>query len=352
MSATNLTFRSRLVTLLVRGAIVLGVAVLLVAMAGAAYQQIATSRDNRRFPMTGVLVPAQGHKMRLNCGGHNSQSGSPTVLPTVLFDAGLGDSSETWDLVQPAVEQFTRACSWDRPGYGWSEPTDSPRTSEQIVSEIHEMLQKANEPGPYILVGHSFGGYNQLVFQRRYPSSVVGMVFVDSSHPDQVNRFDKSMAPENDVSHWRLAGLGAHFGIPRLLGWCRDDYIFPNAPAAWTAVVPRVVAVNCRTAVYATEADEEATFRENGREAGETKSLGNLPIVVLSHDPKFGASFPPDLAVQGERLWSQMQEELRALSTHSHRIVAPGSMHYVESYHPELVIEAVRELTAQANPGK
>jgi pimeloyl-ACP methyl ester carboxylesterase len=300
----------------------------LLLVAGLAYQRLATWQDSRHFPMPGIAVSVQGRTMHLDCRGKGS--------PTVLLDAGLGDSSATWALVQPEVATFTRVCAYDRPGLGWSEEASRPRDSHEVAVEVQELLTNAHIGGPYILVGHSFGGYNQLVFRSLHPEEVVGMVLVDSSHPDQLNRFPAAFSPEAYAAKMRYRVLAAPFGLGRVLGWCRDDYTFPNVPASWQKIAPITIALDCRSATFRASNAEELAFRQSGREAAATASLGNVPLIVLSHDPKVGAGFPPPYAGQAELDWSKMQEELRALSSNSKRVIATGSMHYVESYRPEL----------------
>jgi pimeloyl-ACP methyl ester carboxylesterase len=102
--------------------------------------------------------------------------------PTVVFESGMGASCLSWTLVQPEVAKFSRAVSYDRAGHGWSDPAREPRTAQQIAQELHLLLDAASIPGPYILVGHSFGGYVNRAFAHRYRNEVVGMVLVDSVH--------------------------------------------------------------------------------------------------------------------------------------------------------------------------
>jgi hypothetical protein len=108
--------------------------------------------------------------------------------PTVLFESGMGASCLSWTYVQPAVAEFSRAVSYDRAGHGWSDPAHGPRTAQQIAQELHALLDATGVPGPYVLVGHSFGGYVTRAFARLYREEVVGMVLVDSIHPAEWER--------------------------------------------------------------------------------------------------------------------------------------------------------------------
>ena len=163
--------------------------VIIAAISGIAYQSILNARDAHRHPQEGRSIPLgpefPGVSLNLNCTG----SGSPTVI----LDTGLGVPAAGWDLVQPEVAKFTRVCSYDRAGYGWSTPGPMPRTSEQIVKELHALLTAAGEKGPYILVAHSFGGFNVRLYTAQYPNDVAGLVLVDTSHEDQNNYLPPSL---------------------------------------------------------------------------------------------------------------------------------------------------------------
>jgi pimeloyl-ACP methyl ester carboxylesterase len=123
------------------------------------YQQFATFIDGYRYPPSGKLVDIGGYQLHLNTSGQGNI--------TVICDAGLSGTSLGWSLVQPEVSKFARVCSYDRAGYSWSDPSPLERTSNNIARELYVLLKKANIPGPYILVGHSFGGANVLIFASK-----------------------------------------------------------------------------------------------------------------------------------------------------------------------------------------
>ena len=127
-------------------------------VAGAVYQAIGTWRDRRRFPPPGRLVRFNERRMHIHVTGAGT--------PTVVFESGMGASCLSWTLVQPQVAQFARAVSYDRAGHGWSDPTRRPRTARQIAQELHTLLDATGVPGPYVLVGHSFGGYVNRAFAQ------------------------------------------------------------------------------------------------------------------------------------------------------------------------------------------
>jgi pimeloyl-ACP methyl ester carboxylesterase len=127
------------------------------------------------------MVDVGGYRLHLYCTGEGS--------PTVILEAGGGNPWLSWYQVQPQVAQFTRVCSYDRAGLGWSDPSPKPRTTKVIADELHTLLHNAGITAPFVLVGHSLGGLDARMFASQYPSEAVGMVLVDSSHPDQDDRF-------------------------------------------------------------------------------------------------------------------------------------------------------------------
>src|SRR3984893_14217840 len=122
----------------------------------------------------GKLVDLGGHRLHVNCTGKGG--------PTVVVENGLGDFSFDWVLVQSRVSRFTRICTYDRAGYAWSDPGPQPRTFAQLNLELHDALAKLKEQGPFLLVGHSFGGPVVRNFALMYPHDVAGIVFVDAAH--------------------------------------------------------------------------------------------------------------------------------------------------------------------------
>ncbi len=203
--------------------LVLVILLVLLAAGGLLYQGIASAVDASRYPAPGKLIDVGGYRLHINCTGAGRT--------TVILDAGLGGSSLDWSRVQPGVATFTRVCSYDRAGYGWSDSGPKPRTSGRIVAELHALLVKAGIPGPYILVGQSFGGLNVRLYAYTYPHEVVGMVLVDASHEDAFVRFPTLQQDLLDGQKQlsMCSGL-APFGVIRLFGFL-DKFIlqYPSA---------------------------------------------------------------------------------------------------------------------------
>jgi len=166
------------------GLLLVSALVFVAACAGAAYETLEARRDAQRFPQRGKSIDIGGFRLNLNCTG--------SARPTVILESGLGVSSLGWINVQPEIGKYARVCSYDRAGYGWSERGKEPRTALQIVKELKALLEAANEEGPYILVGPSFGGFIVRVFTGQYPADVAGMILVEASHEDQRERVDRA----------------------------------------------------------------------------------------------------------------------------------------------------------------
>src|SRR5258705_10945572 len=127
------------------------------------------------MPPPGQLVDVGGHRLHLQCAGEGT--------PAVVFDAALGASSLSWSLVQPAVARVTRACSYDRAGFGWSDAGPMPRTAGRAADELRTLLDRAGVLPPYVLVGHSFGGLVALIFAQRFLKDTAGLVLRGPAHP-------------------------------------------------------------------------------------------------------------------------------------------------------------------------
>ncbi len=138
---------------------------------GYIYEPIAEAADAKAYPPPGQMVDVGGYRLHINCTGEGS--------PTVVIESGWGDMSASWGWVQPEVAKTTRICTYDRAGMGWSESSPQPRTAREFAKELHTLLAKANEPGPYVLVGHSLGGYTMRVYAHDYPGEVAGLVLID-----------------------------------------------------------------------------------------------------------------------------------------------------------------------------
>ena len=321
------------------------VILLLLAFSGLfAYEGLSEHRDVSAFPPPGVLYQVEGRAMHLYCTGEG--------VPTVILDSGIGSAALGWGSVQPEVAKVTRVCSYDRAGYGWSEPGPLPRTSGHIVDELHALLGNAGITGPLLLVGHSFGGANMQIYAHRYPGEVAGMVLVESSHERQAGIFGE---PGTLFFCWVRVGQGsAYLGLPRLLDLPTGSvYNLPDSVKA------SAMAQGVRPQAYATLYNELDAFSESLRQVGEVTTLGDMPLVVIMQGNR--GNRPGVLEPMPEKYmdaWRGLQSELAKKSTHGVLVEGDGVGHLIPQERPDLVVDAItgiveeyRQQAAGIKPG-
>jgi pimeloyl-ACP methyl ester carboxylesterase len=297
--------------------------VALVAVALAASSGFnAIALHHFRAHMPGKIYRVDGHTMRVACSGNGS--------PTIVLDAGLGNDGLIWGGVQPVLAKTTRVCSYDRAGFGWSDALPPPRDADHIAAELHGLLAAAKVNGPIVLMGHSIAGMYIRDYATRYPADVAGLIFVDGSTPLQErNPAFRAAFAKRPLDGIRTLQRRALFslGIPRLSGACSRG--FPGFDASATRLQAQDV---CHLQWHAIDA-EMASFDRSGMETMHTGPYGGLPILIFSQDPAKADGEPRDIA----NAWNQMQEDLKKLSTHSRRIIAKGSTHYIQLDRSELI---------------
>jgi pimeloyl-ACP methyl ester carboxylesterase len=165
--------------------IVLAVGVL----TGMSYEALATQRSRSRAA-PGRLVEVGGYRLYIDCQGRGS--------PTVVIDSGLGDASDVWSELHPKLAELARTCVYDRAGLGRSDNGPLPRSSEQIVKELHTLLTNAGESGPLLFVARSMAGYDARIFAHQFPNELAGLLFLDVSHPDQNARESAATNKDRD----------------------------------------------------------------------------------------------------------------------------------------------------------
>ena len=323
----------------------------LLLVSGAVYQAVGTARDFRRFPPPGRLVRVNKRLMHIHVTGEGK--------PAVLFESGMGASCLSWTRVQPAVAEFSRAVSYDRAGHGWSDSAHEPRTAQQIAKELHVLLNRADVPGPYVLVGHSFGGYVSRAFAHLYPDEVVGMVLVDSIHPAEW----ENPTPEQlrvisvGLRYARIAAWLARLGLVR---FCLARVAQGSPGAAWVAasafgasvssrvqriageirklpapILPVVRAFWAQPKNFMSLGQHVAVLPVSAAQAAAVNSLGDLPLVVVSGDHHAAD-------------YAHWQRDLAKLSSRGVQIVAGESGHWIHLDRPELVTRVIREVVAAA----
>ncbi|HZS09422.1 MAG TPA: alpha/beta hydrolase [Blastocatellia bacterium] len=306
------------------------------------------------FPPPGKLVDVGGWRLHLNCTGEGRAS-----QPTVILEAGSGDFSVEWSLVQPGVARFARVCSYDRAGDGWSDLGPHPRTMHQLVYELHTLLDKAGVKPPLVLVGHSYGGWLVRLYASTYTAEVVGMVFVE---PGADNPW--RMMPDGKLV--RSADLATGRPVPavKTSNPLRVSDIPPSALSQMKAGLaeaslranepPRdklpLDARRMRTwalgqlghvaaAVNPFEHEELAGLR--AERAKSKYPLGDMPLVVLTRGISEEGG-PDSKALEEEH--RRDHTAVAAMSRNGKLVVATHSGHHVQLDEPELVIRAIREV--------
>ena len=261
-----------------------------------------------------------GHRMHIYCIGWGK--------PTVVLDSGAGGFSLEWVRVQEVLARRTRVCSYDRAGYGWSELGPLPRSVEQITRELRTLLKNAGVEGPYVMVGHSFGGYSAQAFARSYPGETAGLVLIESSHPEQATRF-----PARSSERPRSI-------IPRSRNYIAFRHIMhPNFPKEMAPIANRLM--NSWNHIM-TWREEMMMFPASAARAMSSKPMPAIPVVVLTR----GQRVWPNNAYgdQMERIWMDLQDELSRLSADRVHLIAEHSGHQIHLDQPGIVINALLTL--------
>ena len=238
------------------------------------------------------LVTIGSHKMFLNCTGDASG-------PTVILEAGTGDTSEVWNTVQKQVEKFARVCSYDRLDLGKSDKLTSPHTADEIVKDLNGLLHAAPVSPPYVMVGHSIGGIYVRKYAELYPKEVTGIVLLDSAHEEQFSRVS-ALSPE-----WaqRIASK------------------FP--------------------------ADDQ---RAQGFLPGKEKLVWyfDKPLIVIEHGEMPSSAASDLMAKQSEAVFHTLQQDLVSRSIYGQLQEAKKSGHYIQRDQPELVVQAIKDVMRES----
>jgi pimeloyl-ACP methyl ester carboxylesterase len=324
-----------------------GLVALVVALAGAGalYQALGSAADARAHPPPGRLVDVGGFRLHINCVGER-RPGTPIV---VLEDGSAGVGSVDWRPVQVLLEPATRVCAYDRAGLGWSDPGPGPRTAGRVAAELHALLRGAGEEGPYVLAGHSLGGYFNRAYAGAHPDEVAGMVLVDTSHEDQWSEpaTQAGMAGSRQLFEvcdrvllpfglWRLAGTTGL--LPHPLLNALPSELRPAAAANFF----RTPYCGASLAEITVEAIDAGTAQVRA----DRRPPGGMPLVVLT-----AGSGHEDEATHGT--WLALQRDLAALSANSRHEVLADAQHVSKLMtHAAPVAAAIRDVVEVAGSGR
>lgn len=300
-----------------------------------------------------VIDVGGGRKMNLYCLGKGS--------PTVVFEAGLSSWNMVWVDVQPVIARYTRACSYDRAGLGFSDPGPRPATAANIVSDLHALLKAGGIRPPYVLVGHSAGGLYVRLYADEYRSEVVGMVLVDPvvegemlwdaaaegrvdpRNASRLERFRECDAAINRLPHGYIPGSVLY----KTCIDSPDPRFGPRLNATIVKVESTVPFQNAQlsefSAGYSGVSFDQVIAAQ--------RFYGVMPLIVLSKTPDPATLPVAQRNVELQVLW-ELHEQLSALSVNGqHRGIA-NTGHDIQIDQPGAVIGAIRDVMAAIHQKK
>ena len=294
--------------------------------------------DDAPLPI-GQMVDIGGRKLHIHCTGRGA--------PTVVIENGGAAFSFDWELVQPEVERFTRICTYDRAGYAWSDVGPEFDTFDQSVQDLHILLTKAGIAGPYVMVGHSFGGLLVRFYQARYPNDVVGMVLVDSSHEESFQQVGAKVVriPELTADQFKaLIDVGKANRPKNPEPDLVPETIFPpydKLPTQFQTLhlwaLRRVLPL---VKTWGLNLQYDLSRLRQAR-TGNPPPLGKMPLVVLTSSDSNFAQVPGMTADQVRQDHLRLQDDLATLSTNSRHVMVAGSGHEIYLYKPAVVVQSI-----------
>jgi pimeloyl-ACP methyl ester carboxylesterase len=285
-------------------------AIVLAALAGmpalgAVYQAAGNVSDRAVLDAPGELIEVDGARLHLHCEGEG--------MPTVVLDSGAGGFGAAWHWVQAELASESRVCTYDRPGLGFSEDPGGPYDGASIARRLHALLAASGERGPYVLVGHSFGGFTVRMYAELFPDEVAGVALIDASHPEQLARYPEEMAKmqRRFTAALRVTPALARIGVMRAL-----DPFGPLVHGLPERQRRQTRAFFSSPRHLRAQAKEMAAFDETALQVARAHDLGDRPLAVVT--ARSASQVSPELF----ELVMELHAELASLSKNSiHRVV-------------------------------
>jgi pimeloyl-ACP methyl ester carboxylesterase len=282
----------------------------------------ASSLSSTAAPTVGAAPSAEArdwvHDVDVGGGTLSIACVGPTDTgrPTVIFEAGLGSDRGVWADVMTGLMETDRGCSYDRAGLGSSAPAPKPRTTGDQVDDLHALLDAAGLKPPFVFVGHSSGGWNLMVYGDRYPEQVSGVVMVDVRPPAFSERSAAALPPQTPNE-------------PEALRQARAEEDWERDPS---------------------QNPEGLDLIKSASEADASPGFGDRPLVVLTAGDRAAVTegLPAPLAADLDSIWMELQTGLVGLSTKGRQEIVPGATHDMPFEKPEVIVDAIKEVMADA----
>jgi pimeloyl-ACP methyl ester carboxylesterase len=295
----------------------------------------------------------------VNVGGrklHTQISGQSTGMgPTIILEAGLAATSLSWATVQPLIASFARVASYDRAGLGWSEDAVAPETALNAAYDLHALLDHAELPGPYILVGHSLGGLIVRLFQQVYPEQVAGLILVDpvarAEWRDPTEQRRRMLA--RGVALSRRGAFLARVGVVRfaLNLLLNGSQLVPGFLARTFAGKGSAVASRLAGEVRKIPREQWPVIAANWSEERAFRTMAeylvNLPLSASQLDEQLGLdSLPVTVLSAATASGEAVAEHQRdaGLSRRGKHLIVPGTGHWINLDAPDVIAQAVRDI--------
>lgn len=300
---------------------------LLITIIGCVYQSIMVHYESEKYKNPGQLIEVYNHNMHIYSEGEGT--------PAVVFTVGSGTPSAYTDyyFIQKNISKTTRTISYDRLGYGWSDKTSIDRKIDQVVDELHTLLEKTGEKPPYVLVGHSLSSLEVIRFAQVFPQEVVGVVLIDGGNPT----YYATLSEKATLVPMYILQLAGKSGLIRTLG--NLGILLPLTDEQKRAsLLPERLSKIDKALFYKSSGEknnisEVKTINENAKKVIDGGTIGNIPLIILTSEKS-----AKDIT------WKKTQVQLKDWSTISKHEIVKDSTHYIHWDKPNVVNERIKEL--------
>ena len=309
--------------------------ILVILMIGIVYEQIAEYFDNAEYKPIGRIINVKGHNMHIFGKGNGSA--------TVVFTSGWRTPSPYVDLypLYNEISKYTRIVVYDRPGYGWSDVSNSPRDIDTITKEIHELLEKSGEKPPYILVGHSIGSFEVLRFTQLHKNEVKGVILIDGLDPNMyptaekpsiydlmfTSIFNNLVNVANKTGIIRLLFIVPSFYSPKIFSFRNRLSLAPEDLKKLDEVM-FLKTLNNRSQI-----DEDRNKEVNAFRVASSGNINDVPLRIITSEE-----------LNNYQNSKESQLNLKKWSTDSKQIIVKDSRHYIHWFHPEVINNEILDI--------